>query len=304
MIRSLFSEHQSLVATIVILAPLVWCWLQSVGGTWIRRGSTVLIGMAAAGGGSIAVPVLVAAQLVTAGALARRSLLRPSLAILAVAAGTTLLFPKDFRPALRAEPKAWVSVPMGERRAEVINCKLFMASVPPQLQFAAGRGHVFVTASIADWGRPFAALQSGSKPEPESRVFQEYFAESWSALRLIGSNPVGTGIGSWEEKIGTGFDVLERTGTTFANVHNGYLLLAVTLGPLGLVAWIWMLYSALHRLRERLRVEGPGGRRWVAIGAFAGLLGASVMMLFCPIATVPVAVYWILLSRCADSDWS
>jgi hypothetical protein len=297
LVRSLFPERSSLVAAILLLAPLAWCVLQAGGNVWLRNTTVVLVGAAAAVSGMIVTPFLVGAQLAVAGIMVGRNGLRPAAVIVMVALACWALLPRGYRETLAEEAATSIFVPMGERRWEVLIAKYFLASSIPETHFQAGPWHVFAHASLADWTRSATPPRFAEERDAGRRVLQEYYAQSWSALRLMGSQSlVGSGVGTWEERIGTGFGLLERTGTTFPNTYNGYLLLGVTIGPPGLMVWLMLLGLSIRRARSLARASEGRLPGWIGAGALAGLLGSGVAMLFCPVATLPLGVYWVLLA--------
>ncbi len=270
LISGVFADRSALVATVIIVAP----WCVRTGGRWML--APVLL--AVAGFASLLATALVAITVVFS---ARgRSL---GLAGIVLGAGLLplVLGSSSVRDAMRSEIPNVVGVPLELRRAQVLHARRAALPAPAQITFPLGARQVFLGLDCLDFARTSGEFGAPSVETP-TVVAPEYFSQNWAALRLMGSQPLlGAGLGGWQRVIGTGYGTLERTGTTFPNVYNGYLLLGVTVGWLGLLAWLGAWVAAFR------------GASRIARGS---LVAAAIAMLFCPVATTSVAMAFVAVA--------
>ena len=294
LVRGLFRDRQSYAAACVMLAPLVWVPLAAARPRWAPWAGHVVVALALATLDSAFIVAIVLVQLVVAGHLLgtrwfARSAPAVGLGVVAVALSSSFALPT-------------VTVEHSSRRAEVMQSKyggagpspgLFMPA-QPDVDVAIGGRTYGLASTLFDWSYayPVVSAQTAS----EARVVPEYLAESWSALRLVADAPIfGYGLGAWQREIGKRYDQLERTGTTFPNSSNGYLMIAVCTGVLGLGAWFFVACRSLARSRRLAVAAGAGGLgRTLGAASFASLAGGLVVMLVCPLTIQPLAVYWVL----------
>ena len=295
LVRSMFRDHPTYVAAFVMLAPLAWCRLIVSPKAWPRALGYVIVGLGCACLGSAAAIVLVWAQTCLAARLIGDRWIRRASTVVGISLAGLLAVPSTYRDGLLAQPADWVRAPMAQRRAEVLLVKRAIAPPIPSTHFGLGSWHCFLASNLPNGLRRFEPPTP--LREKAQRVVVEYFAESWSALGLIARGPLlGSGLGSWQDRIGTGYGILERTGTSFPNTSNGYLMIGVTSGLVGLAAWLLALRRTLVRAYRRIRRGDLSPDRTLIAGCVAGLIGAAVVMLVCPFTTQPAAVYWVLLA--------
>jgi hypothetical protein len=304
LVRSLFRDHQSFVASFVMLAPLAWAGLQFRPGPRWGLVPHLLIGFGTASLGSLAAGILVLAEiLVTSRLLGGGAGRRSILAACSIVAFVAVSFPFNGARLLR-EPGEWFSVSQAGRRLEVLAAKEAQHEGLPEFHFGAFGFHVFMESNFGSFGVRKVGWPAGAPSGGSDRVLPEYFAECWSAIGIIsGGHFLGEGPGNWQEVIGTGYGPLERTGTTFPNNSNGFLLLAVSTGILGLVMWLavarrhlligWRKLGAGRAIAPLDRSSAGAALR---AGAWTGLLGGTVMTLFCPIPALALSVYWVFLA--------
>jgi len=298
LIRSLFQDHWSYLATFVLLAPLAWLRFVSLPGRLWQALGTLLLGIGCCCLGSLGIMLLVWFELGFASWLLGGRWIRRG----AWVAGTSLVVlllmtPSSYRAAFLREPATWFHTPLGTTRRQVLQAKRAMHPPPPFTHLGAGVWHCFVGSNVFNWmqthSRPAIAVSSDVDP----LVTPEYYAESLSALRLIACGPLlGHGLGNWQEQIGTRYDTLERTGTSAPNSSNGYLMIGVMTGVLGLLVWLIVLRRVLIQAYRRISSTRGSSIAHVAPACLAGLVGAAVFMMWCPLTTQPVAAYWVLLA--------
>ena len=304
LLRSVFRDHQSMVAAVVLLAPVAWAGT-AVERHWATRiASWAAVSVACAGLGSLGAMLLVVLCLLLASLVSRRGrMTRVLLAVAGPLCVLALLMPRSYNRELTQQPASWLSVPVADRHAQVLRANDALHPPPPWLHFGALGAHVFLSADFTRGLEP----QARDKPKkidpqtPPRRVIPEYFAQSWSALRIVGEGPfLGHGLGNWQSRIGTRYGTLERTGTSFSNQINGYLLLAVTAGIPGMLAWILALVLFVGRGLEILRRDTGEAHKGVVAGAILGLIGGAIFMGVYPLATQPMAALWIVLAGLID----
>lgn len=298
LVRSVFRDHQTHVAAFVMLAPLVWCRLVvSPARRWGALGHG-LAGLYCACLGSAAAMLFGWCVMGLASKLLGGRWFRRTGVVVCVSLIALLALPAGYRDALRRQPANWILVPMAERRQEVLLAKQTVKPPRPSVHFGLDSWRCFVASNIGHGLRDHTASAAPTSTE-QQRVVVDYFTEAWSALGLITRGSLfGSGPGSWQDQIGTGYGILERTGTSFPNCANGYLMIGLTTGLLGLAAWLLAIRRTFMRGFRRLRFRNDGTlrERPLVAGCISGLVGAALFMFVCPFATQPVAVYWVALA--------
>ncbi len=280
LVRGVFRDASSFQVGVILLAPLA---LDFEDGRW-RALAALVLGSVLATTGALTAVVLGGLAALLLWAWQRAPLLVPACALVGGLFAGGLLLPDAHRAALLRPPG--LTLPMAERRQQVLQAKFALRREATPL-FRLGP---VALAADSPWAlRPEASTDAAAgastgAPPSGARTLHGQVAESWSALRLIAdAGPTGRGLGRWGDFIGTGYRTLARTGTTFPNTANGYLLLAATGGPLLLAAWLLWCITLLRRgVRRRVR-------------AASLVLGAGLLTLvICPWVTQPVAIYWAL----------
>ena len=295
MVRGPFLDRQSYSACCILLFPLFWVSWQTHPSPWRKRVSDAVAGLTFCTLTSAIALLTLTLQLVFAssligGAWVRRSLAITVLALLVAAHPATSPFTTD-RSRVDASPRVYLS----QRRAEVLDAKANFVSPRPSLDFGLGPLHVFLGSRAMGWASNEAPRRERS-PE-EFTVVEEYFFECWSGLRLTARAPLlGYGPGSWRKAIGTSYESLERSGTSYPGTSNGYLMFATSLGLPGLSAWLLVLLRAVRRDRVALSTVGEPDRRALFAASIAGTVGSALFMCFSPWTLQALAAYWILLT--------
>ena len=291
LLTSLFSNRGAFLAAVLVIAPPAWAtsvgrgpllrWMGHVivaAGIWLAAGSLVTVAFGL-------IVLLLVARWISSGP-------RLSLELAATALLLSFFLPTGYRDHLVAESKSLTTVAMAERRRQVIDVKKRMEPPVPTSHFSVGSYNVFVGTDAMAWAEPYSpgTLRRGG---PQTRVVPEYYAESWSAMReLADVSFFGNGLGTWRETVGRSFGILPRTGTSFPWTANGYLVVAVTMGWLGLVTWMALTLRAFRGAR-RLCL-GDGVAHPLAIGCFAALVTGAIVMFVQPIMMQSLAVVWVI----------
>jgi O-antigen ligase len=121
-------------------------------------------------------------------------------------------------------------------------------------------------------------------------------------LPYVLSHPMGSGVGTfsavtgstsaWEE-IGRGFTTVWWRAVEYGPVHNGYLLVYAELGIVGVVSYIWLLWSVTCGCFRAIRIARSATLRSVSIGTFSAMLAFAVHDLAAPgIITFPMSLYF------------
>lgn len=296
-IRSVFLDSFSFQGALVMLLPLAWSALNAIPQRWGGALAATLIAFAVAVSGSLGTSILLFVLMAIASYVNNPNWKKQ----FATFAGLTVLlmcsfsflFPNSISYSRQCHDLFFV--PMARNRAEVKQAEELLRPPEPTAHFGLGKWHLFWGSNLRTWMQPVSPVEVNT-PDRPVRVVYEYYAECWAALTLIQDSPVfGWGLGNWQSKLGTAFGMLERTGTAYPNHVNGYLLLGVTTGAFGLLAWCMASLRAMKRAQRAMNTNQASCRAY-AVGCFTGLLGATVFMFFSPIATQPTAAIWILLA--------
>lgn len=116
------------------------------------------------------------------------------------------------------------------------------------------------------------------------------------------SHPMGSGVGTFSaisgfsaawEGVGHGFTTVWWRGVEFSQVHNGFLLVYAELGIVGLLSYLWWIWSVVRGCFRTIRVVRDGTVRVVAVGVISTLVTFVVHDLAAPgIITFPVSFYF------------
>jgi hypothetical protein len=150
-----------------------------------------------------------------------------------------------------------------------------MMEPPASVQFGIGQRQVRIGVSV--WpavrlNRERIGLERDLRmrsrllSEAEPHV-QQRFLEWQAALNTVEQSPlVGVGPGRYQEQVGYHFYELPKLNTLEPGAQNGFLVILVTSGFLGLSAFSWILLHLVSLLRElanggpELRDRGPAER--------------------------------------------
>ena len=299
LIQSVFRDKQSYLSAFVVLAPVAWCGMVQRSRRIWQLVAHALVAIGCASLGSLGTVLLVGGQFCFASWLmGGHWLVRTITLVVATTFVFQWLTPASYRATVIQQPRQWLSVPLAQRRLEVLQVKRIVQPPQPELHFGWGAWRCFVGSNASSLLRSYSSPTSKQAAETTAdQVIMEYYAESWAALWAVQNGPLlGRGPGNWLQSIGEAFGVLERTGTAFPNTINGYLMLGVNLGMLGLFVWYLAMRKAHIRALRLIRTSPPGENRSLAIGCWSGLLGATMFMLVHPLVTQPVVVYWVFLA--------
>jgi hypothetical protein len=110
------------------------------------------------------------------------------------------------------------------------------------------------------------------KEMDNTKHIQQRYLEMQAALNIIAENTLlGVGLGNYQENIGKSYGELPKVNTSEPNQFNGYLIIGVTMGILGLAAFFWIFISSLKT--NYLKFRNPTINEEHS-GLYLGLVGS------------------------------
>ncbi len=89
------------------------------------------------------------------------------------------------------------------------------------------------------------------KDMEDKRHIKNRYLEMQASVNLISEHTLlGVGAGNFQQHIGTYYNELPKVNTSEPGQHNGYLIVASTIGILGLAVLIWLFFSMLSGYKK------------------------------------------------------
>jgi hypothetical protein len=174
----------------------------------------------------------------------------------------------------------WLQKYFGDKVLTVKN-DLFISSVEPQTR---------------------TKVEKYSHLEDQQHIKQRYI-EWQAALNMVAVKPViGFGAGIYQMFIGNHYGVLPKVNTMEPNSENLYLLVASTMGVLGLAMLLWIvLYhlSASYKLLKNAKDQANKIIGLAGIGSFWGIIVYSFFTSFMVAGLLP---YVVLMAACIHGN--
>lgn len=291
MVRSVFRDQETFAVGYCLVAPFAWAGLVMLKSSGPRLvGTGVLLG-AACYVGSLLWTGLIIGEIVLTSRLIGRGWCRRLWPVLPVVVTTLLIAPAGYRAELFERTGVLWSGPLEQQRLEALQVEMSHATPPSFTYFGGQNWHVFLSSDLWEWARRH---ESPPPPAEDGTGPNEYFAASWSAVAVLSESPIlGVGVGGWTNHVGTKYGILERTRTAPPNTINGFLLVAVTMGLVGLFLWLRILQGSFIAAVRALRSCGAAERA-VPGAALASLCAFLVCMSVYPMFVQPVVVFGVI----------
>jgi O-antigen ligase len=92
------------------------------------------------------------------------------------------------------------------------------------------------------------------KDMDNKRPIKNRYMEMQASLNMLSENTLlGVGLGNFQNQIGTYYKELPKINTAEINQHNGYLIVASTMGLLGLSALLWLFLLVWKQAKRRFK---------------------------------------------------
>ncbi len=148
---------------------------------------------------------------------------------------------------------------------------------------------------------PSSPVQRLLNPTESDRKASESRFMFWSAgMRMFASSPLmGVGVDRFFHNLPQYMDTGDRTwitDETYAIAHNTYLQFAAEMGLLGLLPFLWLLFSTYRGLQKVARDALRSGSlllHQAAVGMQAGLVGYAVSAFF---VSGLLRTFWVLIA--------
>jgi hypothetical protein len=105
------------------------------------------------------------------------------------------------------------------------------------------------------------------------------YIEMQASLNMLSENTLlGVGLGNFQNQIGSFYNELPKINTAEINQHNGYLIVASTMGILGLSALLWLFFLAWKQAKEKFKYQTKD--RNIFLGLVGSILSCMIECLF------------------------
>jgi hypothetical protein len=124
-------------------------------------------------------------------------------------------------------------------------------------------------------------IKSGEKYKDmdNKRHIKNRYIEMQASLNMLSENTLlGVGLGNFQNQIGSFYNELPKINTAEINQHNGYLIVASTMGILGLSALLWLFFLAWKQAKERFKSRTKD--RNIFLGLVGCILSCMIECLF------------------------
>lgn len=111
------------------------------------------------------------------------------------------------------------------------------------------------------------------------RQIKNRYIEMQASLNLLSENTLlGVGLGNFQNQIGTFYKDLPKVNTAEINQNSGYLIVASTMGILGLSALLWLFFLAWKHARRRFKSHTQD--KHIFLGLAGSILACMIESLF------------------------
>jgi O-antigen ligase len=117
------------------------------------------------------------------------------------------------------------------------------------------------------------------KDMDSKRHIKNRYMEMQASLNMLSENTLlGVGLGNFQNQIGIYYKELPKINTAEINRHNGYLIVASTMGILGLSALLWLFFLVWKQAKRRFK-SGKKDKT-VFLGPAGSILACMIECLF------------------------
>jgi O-antigen ligase len=117
------------------------------------------------------------------------------------------------------------------------------------------------------------------KDMDSKRHIKNRYVEMQASLNLLSENTLwGVGLGNFQNQIGTFYRELPKVNTAEINQHNGYLIVASTMGILGLSALLWLFFLVWKQAKRRFKSRTKD--KYVFLGLAGSILACMIESMF------------------------
>jgi len=111
------------------------------------------------------------------------------------------------------------------------------------------------------------------------RHIKNRYIEMQASLNLISENTLlGVGLGNFQNQIGTFYNELPKVNTAEINQHNGYLVVASSMGVLGLSALLWLFLHGWKHAKKKFKSRTQD--KYLFLGLAGSILACMIESLF------------------------
>jgi len=132
------------------------------------------------------------------------------------------------------------------------------------------------------------------------------YTEWEAAATMIAENPwTGVGAGRYQDNIGSFYGTLPHSPATTSehDSQNLYLVIASSMGLLGLFTFLGMLFFAGAQATRRFLEATDNWHRGLFLGLFGGLLAFCINSLWSPLLVRGIGVPLVILMALASARW-
>ena len=117
------------------------------------------------------------------------------------------------------------------------------------------------------------------KEMDNERHIKNRYLEMQASLNLLAENTLlGVGLGNFQNQIGKFYKELPKVNTAEINQHNGYLIVASTMGILGLSALFWIFFLVWQQAKRRFKSHTKD--KYIFLGLAGSILACMIESLF------------------------
>jgi len=139
--------------------------------------------------------------------------------------------------------------------------------------------------------------QSDAKP-PRNYGWQQRYVEWQAAVNAITVHPIlGVGVGNYQQNINQYYGEIAKPAENYmeADAMNGLLILGMTMGLPGLVAFLWILFKFQKFGAQGFSLLPPGLEKGFALGIYGAMTSVLIASLFTNVLVRGVGLVFIIL---------
>lgn len=112
-----------------------------------------------------------------------------------------------------------------------------------------------------------------------TKLVKNEYLEMLASINLISENALlGVGAGNFQDNIGAYYNELPKINTTEPGLNNGYLIIASTVGILGLSSLLWIFFAMLRNSLDQ--INSTATVKHYQIGLYGTILACMVENMF------------------------
>ncbi|MEW6356401.1 MAG: O-antigen ligase family protein [Planctomycetota bacterium] len=141
-------------------------------------------------------------------------------------------------------------------------------------------------------------LYKQSDAEKRGYGWQQRYVEWQAAVSAITAHPIfGVGIGNYQQNINQYYGEIDKPSENYmeADAMNGLLILGVTMGIPGLVAFLWILFKFQKFGAQGFSLLPPGLAKGFSLGIYGAMTSALIMSLFTSVLVRGVGLVFVIL---------